>query len=189
MSKIFVVPALLFCGCIVLWCLIQGYRSHEFDSQKLRVAVNVVRLPQRICGVEIPAGIASTSNLRNVAGWFEDSSPTSVTGSVFKTIHCRYNPEDRHTVGVMMKRSFDAGESEAQQEEVFAVAMKGVDSLIERQSLVSDERFNNEHGVRRVVKRCDGMLIIIDMRKETKLPFNDEKDHAAISLFVGVPNQ
>ena len=103
-------------------------------------------------------------------------------------MHCRYNAEDRHTVGVMLRRVFDAGESKEEQGEVVASAMKEVALLIDGHNLISDESSSYEHGVRREVSRSDGMTIALDIRRETKLPFNGEKDNAAVSLFVGVPN-
>ena len=123
-----------------------------------------------------------------VEGWVEDTAPVYVAGSVFKTMHCRYNAEDRHTVGVMLRRVFDSGESKEEQGEVVASAMKEVALLIDGHNLISDESSSYEHGVRREVSRSDGMTIALDIRRETELPFNGEKDNASVSLFVGVPN-
>ena len=83
---------------------------------------------------------------------------------------------------------FDAGESKEEQGEVVASAMKEVALLVDGHDLISDESSSYEHGVRREVSRSDGMMIALDIRRETELPFNGEKDNAAVSLFVGVPN-
>ena len=188
MRKIFIVSTLLFFGCVAFWSAIHGCCSQGFKPHKSVANVNVVRLPQRICGVEIPVGAAPSANVKNVEGWVEDMAPFYVAGSVFKTMHCRYNAEDRHTVGVMLRRVFDAGESKEEQGEVVASAMKEVALLVDGHDLISDESSSYEHGVRREVSRSDGMTIALDIRRETELPFNGEKDNAAVSLFVGVPN-
>ena len=188
MRKILIVSSLLFLGCAAFWSAIHGCCSIGLEPQKSVLNANVVRLPQRICGVEIPAGAAPSANVKNVEDWVEDTAPVYVAGSVFKTMHCRYNAEDRHTVGVMLRRVFDAGESKEEQGEVVASAMKEVALLIDGHDLISDESSSYENGVRREVSRSDGMTIALDIRRETELPFNGEKDNAAVSLFVGVPN-
>ena len=188
MRKIFIVSTLLFFGCVAFWSAIHGCCSQGFKPHKSVANVNVVRLPQRICGVEIPAGVVPSSNLKNVEGWVEDLAPVSITGSVFHTMHCRYNAEDGHTVGVMLRRVFDAGESKEEQREVVAAAMKEIVLLTDGHKLISDERSDYEHGVRREVSRSDGMMIALDIRRETELPFNGEKGNAVVSLFVCVPN-
>jgi hypothetical protein len=188
MRKILIVSALLFLGCAAFWSVIHGCCSIGLEPQKSVLNANVVRLPQRICAVEIPVGAAPSANVKNVEDWVEDTAPVYVAGSVFKTMHCRYNAEDRHTVGVMLRRVFDSGESKEEQGEVVASAMKEVALLVDGHDLISDESSSYEHGVRREVSRSDGMTIALDIRRETELPFNGEKDNAAVSLFVGVPN-
>ena len=174
MRKLLVGVVLIALGCLV-WRHIakkDNPRSIFADSRPI---------PGVICGVQIPGYAELSPSLVQVKGWLEEPEHVAVTGSVFKTRRCTYNMKNHQVNGVQLRRVFDCGESPEEQKRAYAEVMRGIDSLVDGVTVLSDDKRSSEWGVSREICCCGNLRIYAYLHREK------DEDLPVLGLTVSVP--